>query len=156
MKTIMKTKALKQITYLLVTICSISLMNCDGRNEVGNEALLVGNWQLVAMEVAYPGQDTIKYDSDVVRADNIVYSFLENGVVIQGEERSRYTVTRQADKTLLLTIEGIFEESEPSNIPSASPITIVLLNKKEMEWTYRVAGGVVGISNWHTYLQRIN
>ena len=153
MKTIMKTKALKQITYLLVTICAISLMNCDGRNEVGNDALLVGDWQLVAMEVTYPGQDPIKYDPG---ADSIVYSFLENGVVIQGEERSRYTVTRQADKTLLLTIEGIFEESEPSNIPSASPITIVLLNKKEMEWTYRVAGGVVGISNWHTYLQRIN
>lgn len=152
----MKTKALKQITYLLVTICALSLMNCDGRNEVGNEALLVGDWQLVAMEVTYPGQDPIKYDPEATRADSIVYSFLENGVVIQGEDRSRYTVTRQADKTLLLTIEGIFEEGEPSNIPSASPITIVLLNKKEMEWTYRVVGGYVGISNWHTYLQRIN
>ena len=28
----MKTKALKQITYLLVTICALSLMNCDGNN----------------------------------------------------------------------------------------------------------------------------
>ena len=152
----MKTKVLKQITYLLVTICALSLMNCDGRNEVGNEALLVGDWQLVAMEVTYPGQDPIKYDPEVTRADSIVYSFLENGVVIQGEDRSRYTVTRQADKTLLLTIEGIFEEGEPSNIPSASPITIVRINKNEMEWTYRVVGGYVGISNWHTYLQRIN
>ena len=152
----MKTKALKHISYLTLTLCALSLMNCDGRNEVGNEALLVGDWQLVAMEVTYPGQDPIKYDPEAARAENIVYSFLENGVVIQGEERSRYTVTRQADKTLLLTIEGIFEEGEPSNTPSASPITIVLLNKNEMEWTYRVVGGYVGISNWHTYLQRIN
>ena len=152
----MKTKALKHISYLTLTLCALSLMNCDGRNEVGNEALLVGDWQLVAMEVTYPGQDPIKIDPEFERLGNIVYSFLENGVVIQGEERSRYTVTRQADKTLLLTIEGIFEEGEPSNTPSASPITIVLLNKNEMEWTYRVVGGVVGITNWHTYLQRIN
>ncbi len=105
------------------------------------------------MEVTCSGQDPIKYDPEATRADSIVYSFLENGVVIRGEDRFPYTVTRQADKTLLLTIEGIFEEGEPSIIRFSSPITIVLLNKKEMEWTH---SGYLGMSNWHKYLQRIN
>lgn len=138
---------MKKLTFMMCTVCTMILTGCKN-NPVGDEALLIGKWQIMSSNSANHGeaQDVSEY--------NITWEFSESTAVYaqDGNETTRwqYKLLRQNDNTLLLEFTGFSTGEEIGRVP----YIIRELTDTEMEWEYTIIG-FAGPITTQEYLKKI-
>jgi len=144
---------MKKIIYLFVT--SVMLFTACKNNPVGDEALLIGKWQIMSCK-SYSATNSANHgEAQDVSEYNITWEFSESTAVYaqDGNETThwQYKLLRQNDNTLLLEFTGFSTGEEPYRFPH----TIRKLTDSEMEWEHTTTG-VAGPITMQEYLKKIN
>lgn len=145
---------MKKLTFMMCTVCAMILTGCKN-NQVGDEALLIGKWQVMSCK-SYSATNSANHgEAQDVSEYNITWEFSESTAVYvqDGNETTRwqYKLLRQNDNTLLLEFTGFSTGEEIGRVP----YIIRKLTDTEMEWEYTITG-VAGPITMQEYLKKIN
>lgn len=145
---------MKKLTFMMCTVCAMIFTGCKN-NQVGDEALLIGKWQVMSCK-SYSATNSANHgEAQDVSEYNITWEFSESTAVYaqDGNETTRwqYKLLRQNDNTLRLEFTGFSTGEEIGRVP----YIIRKLTDTEMEWEYTITG-VAGPITMQEYLKKIN
>ena len=147
-------KIMKKITLLMYTVCTLLLTGCKN-NQVGDEALLIGKWQVMSGKTYSATNSAINGETRDVSEYNMTWEFTESTATYaqDGKETTPwlYKLIRQDDNTLRLEMGGLVTGEEIGRLP----YTIRKLTSSEMEWEHTFVG-VTGTTITHEFLKKIN
>ena len=144
---------MKKIIYLFVT--SVMLFTACKNNQVGDEALLIGKWQIMSCKF-YSATNSANYgEAQDVSEYNMTWEFTETTATYAQDGKGTtpwlYKLIRQDDNTLRLEMGGLVTGEEICRLP----YIIRKLTDTEMEWEYTITG-VAGPITTQEYLKKIN
>ena len=145
---------MKKLTFMMCTVCAMILTGCKN-NQVGDEALLIGKWQVMSCK-SYSATNSANHgEAQDVSEYNMTWEFTETTAtyVQDGKETTPwlYKLIRQDDNTLRLEMGGLVTGEEIGRLP----YIIRKLTDTEMEWEYTITG-VAGPITTQEYLKKIN
>ena len=138
----------------MCAVCTMILTGCKN-NPVGDEALLIGKWQIMSYK-SYSATNSANHgEAQDVSEFNMTWEFTETTATYahDGKETTHwsYKLIRQDDNTLLLEFTGFSTGEEIGRLP----YIIRKLTDTEMEWEYTITG-VAGPITAQEYLKKIN
>lgn len=148
---------MKKIT-LLCALCAIMLTAC--KNQVGDEALLIGKWQIGKVKIT--GNQGAGVETSIAADrtnDNLTWEFTEKTAIYRAKDSNNtpysqewlYKLSRQNDNTLLIEFNGLVTGEDIGKLP----ICIHKLTSSKLEWE-RVYYGDEGPLTHYEYLKRID
>ena len=144
---------MKKIIYLFVA--SVMLFTACKNNQVGDETLLIGKWQIMSCK-SYSATNSANHgEAQDVSEYNMTWEFTETTATYAQDGKGTtpwlYKLIRQDDNTLRLDMGGLVTGEEIGRLP----YTIRKLTSSEMEWEHTFVG-VTGTTITHEFLKKIN
>ncbi len=144
---------MKKIIYLFVA--SVMLFTACKNNQVGDETLLIGKWQIMSGK-SYSATNSANHgEAQDVSEYNMTWEFTETTATYAQDGKGTtpwlYKLIRQDDNTLRLDMGGLETGEEIGRVP----YNIRKLTDYEMEWEYTITG-VAGPITTQEYLKKIN
>lgn len=144
---------MKKLIFMMCAVCTLILTGCKN-NPVGDEALLIGKWQVMSCESYSTTNSANHSEKQDVSESHITWEFTESTATFKLDNIETpwiYQLHRQNDNTLLIEFNGLVSGEEIS----MTPFTIRKLTDSEMEWEYTLTG-VAGPITTQEYLKKIN
>ena len=138
----------------MYSVCTLLLTGCKN-NQVCDEALLIGKWQVMSGKTYSATDSAINGETRDVSEYNMTWEFTESTATYAQDGKGTtpwlYKLIRQDDNTLRLEMGGLVTGEEIGRVP----YIIRKLTDTEMEWEYTITG-VAGPITTQEYLKKIN
>ncbi len=152
---------MKKILLLMCAVGAMVLAGCKN-NQVGDEALLVGKWQVKERKTTSNDGTGMQTHTVDMTDDHLVWIFTEGTASYSGKNSVEYSIpfpdqmfyelSRQSDNTIWVTFKGGMTGESLFN--ENITITIHNLTSTEMEWEIVQKGGFEGPITTYEHMKK--